>query len=78
MSIASWERCRVCTIHSQFVLLGNLIVAFEVNVMVPVGLLFIGLVIRTILGAAVVVALVWFFFKLGKLADAYTKKLESK
>jgi len=48
---------------------------FEVKVMVPVGLLFLGLVIRTILGAAIVVALVWLFFKLAKLADAYTKKL---
>ena len=47
--------------------------AFEVNVMVPVGLLFLGLAIRTILGAAIVVALVWLFFKLAKLADAYTK-----
>jgi uncharacterized membrane protein len=56
---------------------GNLIVAFEMHVMVPVDLLFIGLVIGTILGAAVVVALVWLFFKLAKLADAYTKKLES-
>ena len=50
----------------------------EVNVMVPVGLLFVGLVIRTILGAAIVVALVWLLFKLAKLADAYTKKLQSK
>jgi len=45
---------------------------FGVKVMVPVGLLFLGLVI---LGAAIVVALVWLFFKLAKLADAYTKKL---
>jgi hypothetical protein len=45
--------------------------------MIPVGLLFLGLVIRTILGAAIVVALVWLFFKLAKLADAYAKKLES-
>jgi len=46
--------------------------------MVPVGLLFLGLVFRTILGAAVVVALVWLLFKLAKLTDAYTKKLQSK
>ena len=52
--------------------------AFEVNVMAPVGLLFLGLVIRTIFGAAIVVALVWLFFKLAKLADAYTKKLQAK
>ena len=50
----------------------------EVNVMAHVGLLFLGLVIRTILGTAIVVALVWLFFKVAKLADAYTKKLQSK
>jgi len=46
--------------------------------MVPVGLVFLGLVIRTVLGAAIVIALVWLFFKLGKLAEAYTKKLQPK
>jgi hypothetical protein len=46
--------------------------------MVPVGLLFLGLVIRTVLGAAVVIAVVWLLFKLSKLADAYTRKLQSK
>ena len=44
----------------------------------PLGLLFLGLVVRTILGTAIVVALVWLSFKLAKLADAYTKKLQSK
>jgi len=34
--------------------------------MVPVGLLFLGLVVRTILGAAIVVAVVWLLFKLAK------------
>jgi hypothetical protein len=53
-------------------------VAAEVKAMVPVGLLFLGLVVRTILGAAIVVAVVWLLFKLAKLADAYTKKLQSK
>ena len=56
----------------------NMIVTNEVNAMVPVGLISLDLVIRTILGAAVVVALVWLFFKLGKLAEAYTKKLQPK
>lgn len=46
--------------------------------MVAVGLIFLGLLIRTILGATVVVALVWLVFKLGKLAEAYTKKLQPK
>jgi len=46
--------------------------------MALVGLLFLGLVVRTILGAAIVIALVWMLFKLAKLADAYTKKLQSK
>ncbi|MGP8126827.1 MAG: hypothetical protein ACLP9D_03370 [Candidatus Bathyarchaeia archaeon] len=50
----------------------------DVNAMVSAGLIFLGLVIRTILGAAVVVALVWSFFKLGKLAEEYTKKLQPK
>jgi len=44
----------------------------------PLGLLFLGLVVRTILGTAIVVALVWLCFKFAKLADAYTKKLQSK
>jgi hypothetical protein len=52
--------------------------AAEVKVMVPVGLLFLGLVIRTVLGAAIVIALVWLLFKLAKLADAYAKKLQPK
>jgi hypothetical protein len=42
------------------------------------GLIFLGLGIRAVLGAAVVVALVWLFFKLGKLAEAYTRKLQPK
>jgi len=46
--------------------------------MPAMGLLFLGLVIRTIFGAAIVVALVWLMFKLAKLTDAYTKKLQSK
>jgi hypothetical protein len=48
------------------------------NAMIPVGLLFLGLVIRTIFGAALVIAVVWLLFKLTKLADVYTKKLQSK
>ena len=58
--------------------ISDAIVAAEVNVMVPVGLLFLGLVIRAILGAVVVVAVVWLLFKLAKVADAYAKKLQSK
>jgi len=46
--------------------------------MAPVGLLFLGLVVRTILGTAIVIAVVWLLFKLAKLADAYTKKLQPK
>lgn len=44
--------------------------------MVPVGLVFLGLVIRTVFGAAILIALLWLVFKLGKLVDAYTKKLQ--
>jgi len=40
-----------------------------------IGLLFIGLIIRTVIAAVVIVALVWLVLKLGRLADAYTEKL---
>lgn len=43
---------------------------------VPIGLLSIGLVVRTILGVAVVAALVILFWKIGKLADAYAEKIK--
>jgi len=43
---------------------------------VPVGLLFTGLILRTALGAVVVVALVFLFWKIGRLADAYTDKVK--
>jgi hypothetical protein len=69
----------LCTNHPQPVLFGTIIVREnEVNAMVSAGLIFLGLLIRTVLGATVVVALVWLFFKLGKLAEAYTKKLQPK
>jgi hypothetical protein len=42
----------------------------------PVGLLFIGLIVRAILGVAVVAALVILFWKIGKLADAYTERIK--
>ena len=45
---------------------------------VPVGLLFIGLILRTILAAVVVVAVLWLFWKIGKLADAYAEKIKAK
>ncbi len=65
-------------IRPQPVLFGMRRARAEVNEMVSGPLLLSGLVIRTVLGAAVVVALVWFLFKLSKLAEAYTKKLETK
>lgn len=45
---------------------------------VPVGLLFTGLILRTILGVVVVAALVFLFWKIGKLADAYVEKIRTK
>lgn len=52
---------------------------FEVHALAyPLGLLFAGFLVRTILGAAVVVVLVLFLWKVSKLADAYAKKLKSK
>ena len=54
-------------------------VAREVSKMpVPVGLLFTGLILRTILGVVVVAALVFLFWKIGKLADAYVEKIRAK
>jgi len=44
---------------------------------VPVGLLLTGLVLRTILGAVVVVAVVWLFWKIGRLADVYAEKVKA-
>ena len=53
------------------------LVAREVSKMpAPIGLLFIGLMVRTILGVAVVAALVILFWKIGKLADAYTERIK--
>ena len=43
-----------------------------------VGLLFIGLIIRTVIAVVVIVAILWLVFKLGRLADAYTEKLKAK
>jgi hypothetical protein len=43
-----------------------------------IGLLFIGLIIRTVIAVVVVAAALWLVFKLGKLADAYTEKLRRK
>jgi uncharacterized membrane protein len=42
------------------------------------GLLFAGLIIRTVLAVVVVVAILWLVFKLAKLADAYAEKLRAK
>ena len=41
-------------------------------------LLFTGLIIRTVIAAVIVAAIVWLIFKLGKLADAYAEKLRAK
>jgi len=43
-----------------------------------IGLLFIGLIVRTVIAAVVIVALLWLVLKLGRLADAYTDKLRTK
>ncbi|HUK27777.1 MAG TPA: hypothetical protein VLV31_05075 [Candidatus Acidoferrales bacterium] len=44
----------------------------------PIGLLFVGLVVRAILGAVVVVTVLYLAWKLGKVADAYSRKLPAK
>ena len=43
---------------------------------VPDGMLFTGLILRTILRVVVVAAVVFLFWKIGKLADAYTQKIK--
>lgn len=43
-----------------------------------VALVLTGLIIRTVLGAIVVAAVVLFLWKASKLADAYTEKLKAK
>ena len=48
----------------------------EVFDMVPVGLLFIGLLIRTVFAAAIVIVGIWFLLKIGRLIDAYTEKIK--
>ena len=42
-----------------------------------IGLLFIGLIVRTMIAVVVVVAVLWLVFKLSKVADAYTDKLRT-
>jgi uncharacterized membrane protein len=46
--------------------------------MVPVGLLFVGLMIRTIFAAVIVVVFIWLLLKLGRLVDAYTDRMKSQ
>jgi hypothetical protein len=43
----------------------------------PIGLLFTALMIRTIFSVAIVAAILWLVWKLGRLADAYTDKLRT-
>ena len=45
---------------------------------VGIGLLFTGLIIRTVLAVVVLAVFVWLALKLGKLADAYTDKIRAK
>jgi len=44
----------------------------------PIGLLFVGLVVRATLGAVVVVTVLYLAWKLGKVADVYSQKLTIK
>ena len=43
-----------------------------------IGLLAIGLIIRSVIAVVVVVAALWLILKIGKLVDAYTEKLKAK
>ena len=42
------------------------------------GLMFVGLIIRTLIAAVIIIAILWLVLKLGRLADAYTQKLRAK
>ena len=52
-------------------------VVVEVFDMALVGLLFIGLLIRTFFAAAILVVGVWLLLKVGRLIDAYTEKAKA-
>jgi uncharacterized membrane protein len=43
-----------------------------------IGLLFFGMIIRTIIAVVIIVAVLWLILKLGRLADAHTEKLKAK
>jgi uncharacterized protein HemY len=43
-----------------------------------IGLLFTGLIVRTVIAVVVIAAVLWLVIKLGKVADAYTEKLRTK
>lgn len=42
------------------------------------GLLFTGLLVRTVLAVVVLVVFVWLALKLGRLADAYTDRIRAR
>ncbi len=66
-------------IHNTFYPGSLLMRARGVKVMVVhVGLLFTGLIIRTILAVVVLAVFVWLALKLGRLADAYTERISGK
>ncbi|HXY82836.1 MAG TPA: hypothetical protein VEH56_03885 [Candidatus Saccharimonadales bacterium] len=44
----------------------------------PSGIIAIFLLVRLILGAAIVVSVIWLLFKLGRLTEAYTEKLKKQ
>jgi hypothetical protein len=65
-------------IHPQGVLSRTPRAVHEVNEMPAAGaLVLLGAIIRTALAVPIVVALVFVFWKIGKLADAYAKKLKA-
>ena len=64
-------------IRSQRLLSRTASSGFEVYDMIPVGLLFIGLLIRTVFAAAIFTVGVWFLLKIGRLIDAYTERIKA-
>jgi len=66
-------------IRTQFLLSPAPSFALKVKKMpLPIGLLFAGLVVGAILGAVVLVTVLYLAWKLGKVADAYSQKLTTK
>lgn len=46
--------------------------------MVSAGLIFLGLIIKTVFAAVILAVVIWLLVKFGRLIDAYRQTLEAK